>query len=198
MKSHISNISVAQRPMPPATVMAPDGGTDTGSGAEAGAIPSNLNVTGTLTCTGTSSVTVNGDVTVVGMVESEFLGKFREKFVGSGAAKPWPRAAVNTKAEFSTEFTDVFRSMFLRREASIDPPEGEPGSAKQMIKELIEETGWPDNAAIPVAEPWKSQGRVVAFRRYEITCAMYILMQEYHAQNNDGAGGGSSELPPNH
>ena len=112
--------------------------------------------------------------------------------MGSGDTAPWPRATVNTPAEVCTEFTDVFRALFLRREGSIDPSPGERGSAKQMIKELIEKTGWPDSDSIAVPEPWKD--RVVAFRRYEIACTMDILMRAFHAK---GAGGPDSpQLPP--
>ena len=73
MKSSLTNISVVQRPQPHAAAMAADGGTDTSNGKDPGAVPSTLNVTGTITYSGTSSVTVAGDVTVVGMIDSPFL-----------------------------------------------------------------------------------------------------------------------------
>jgi hypothetical protein len=139
------------------------------------------------------NVAVTG--TVTGMVESVFLKKFREKFLGTGGPRPWPRAAVNTNAEFTTEFTDVFRSMFQRLEASIAAPQSNvDGSAKQMIQQLLEETGWPNPAKAPVPEPWKSDGHEGVFRRYEIACAMNILMQAYH--NDQPIGGGISSFPP--
>ena len=126
-----------------------------------------------------------------GLVESEFLKKFREKFVGTGLPKPWPRVTVNTPTEYANEFVAVFRSMFMLLEDDEVPPEGPPNSAKQMIKELIAETEWPTGESIPVPDPWKLT-RVRAFRRYEISACIAILMQAYKG----GPGGDPSGYPP--
>src|SRR3954471_5618207 len=197
MKPPLTNISVVQRPAPPPPARTVDAGTraGNGNGQDSSTTPYNLNVTGAISYTGSSSVTIAGDVSIIGMIESPFLKAFRDKFIGSGAEPAWPRATVNTPAEFATEFTDLLRTLFLRREASVSPPDGAPGSAKQMIKELLDDTQWPDKIKSPVPEPWNSNGHFVAFRRYEIACALNILMQTY---NSSGQGGGIGGYPPDH
>jgi len=133
---------------------------------------------------------INADT---GLVESEFLKKFRAKFVGSDAEnKPWPRQTVNTPLEYANEFVAVFRSLFMLLEDDEVPPTGPAHSARQMVKELIDETHWPSGAAVPVPTPWKVK-RVRAFRRYEIGAAISILMEEYNAR---GPGGDPSGYPP--
>lgn len=199
MKPPLTNISVSKLPRPLTAVMPADGDSDTANGNGQSVTQTTLNVIGAITYAGSSSVTVVGDVEVVGMVESLFLTKFREKFMGTGAPgeqKPWPRPSVNTPLEFTTEFTDVFRSLFLLLEAGTTPAGGVPGSAKQMILELITDTHWPaDTADAPVPEPWNSNGQFNAFRRYEIASAMHLLMRTF---NGLGAGGGSTPFPPDH
>ncbi len=195
MKSPLTNISVARHP-PRQRAMNAEGDAETGNGPTGAIAPPTVNITGAITYTGSSSVTISGDVNVIGMVESEFLSKFREKFAGNGAPKPWPRQSTNTPAEFCTEFTDVLRALFLRNEGSVTPPDGAPGSAKQIIKELIAETDWPaDSPKAAVPEPWNSNGQSAAFRRYEISCAIYILMRTFDGL---GSGGGSTPFPPDH
>jgi len=129
-----------------------------------------------------------------GMVESEFLKKFRAKFIGDAENPPWPwpRQTVNTPLEFANEFVAVFRSLFMLLEDDDVPPAGPPNSAKQMVKDLIEETVWPSGAMVPVPDPWKVN-RVRAFRRYEIAAAINILMEAYNAR---GPGGDPSGYPP--
>ncbi len=128
-----------------------------------------------------------------GLVESEFLKKFREKFIGPDAENPpWPREITNTPLEYANEFVAVFRSLFMLLEGEDVPPAGPANSAKQMVKELIDETGWPSGAAVPVPAPWKAT-RARAFRRYEIAAAINILMGAY---NSEGPGGDASGYPP--
>jgi len=128
-----------------------------------------------------------------GLVESEFLKKFRTKFVGPDQENPpWPRETVNTPLEYSNEFVAVFRSLFMLLEHDEVPPAGPANAAKQMVKELIDETQWPNGAAVPVPTPWKVK-RARAFRRYEIGAAINILMEAY---NSGGPGGDPSGYPP--
>jgi hypothetical protein len=128
-----------------------------------------------------------------GMIETEFLKKFRKKFSSSDADNaPWPRQSTDTPLEYANEFVAVFRSMFMLLEHDIVPPEGPARSARQLIKELIAETGWPDGESVPVPEPWIPT-RYRAFRRYEIACAINILMQLF---NKGGPGGDPSGYPP--
>ena len=108
------------------------------------------------------------------MVESEFLKKFRAKFVGSDQENPpWPRETVNTALEYANEFVAVFRSLFMLLEHDDVPLTGPAKSARQMVKDLIDETHWPNGESIPVPAPWKVN-RARAFRRYEIGAAINI------------------------
>jgi len=126
-----------------------------------------------------------------GLVESEFLKQFRAKFVGA-ENPPWPRETTNTPMEFANEFVAVFRSLFMLLEDDVVPQVGPAHSAKQMIKELVDETHWPNGATIPVPAPWKPT-RARAFRRYEIAAAITILMRAY---DKGGPGGDPSGYPP--
>ena len=57
-----------------------------------------------------------------GLVESEFLKKFREKFIGPDAENPpWPREITNTPLEYANEFVAVFRSLFMLLEGEDVP-----------------------------------------------------------------------------
>jgi len=140
-------------------------------------------------------------VRVVGVIESEFLKKLRAKFVGNVAGQQlWPpQAALENGAAAkelaAQEFTDAFRALFLLREDFVQPPgDGAEGSARKLIRELIDETGWPFfNDKVPVPEPWSSTDKRDKFRRYEVSSAMDVLMRLFHAK---GAGGGSSDMPP--
>jgi len=128
------------------------------------------------------------------LVESEFLKKFRAKFVGDTSVleRPWPRASANTATEKASEFTAVFRALYQLQEGGIAPPEGEAGSAKGMIHDLIKETGWPNGPGVPVPAPWRAT-RADTFRRYECIAALMILMKELDRQ---GDGGSSEGFPP--
>ena len=57
---------------------------------------------------------ISTSIRITGLVESEFLKKFRAKFVGSDQENPpWPRETVNTALEYANEFVAVFRSLFM-------------------------------------------------------------------------------------
>ena len=129
-----------------------------------------------------------------GLVESEFLRKFRAKFVGDTnvVERPWPRADKNTATELASEFTAVFRALFQLKEGGIAPPEGDTGTAKEMIRELITETNWPNGSGVPVPAPWQAT-RSDTFRRYECVAALMIMMKEFDRQ---GFAGGSEGFPP--
>jgi|SoiMethySBSTD1v2_1073268.scaffolds.fasta_scaffold998780_2 hypothetical protein len=135
-----------------------------------------------------------GELDADGIVESEFLKKFRAKFVGDTSVmpRPWPRATTNTTTELSSEFTAVFRALFQLQEGGIVPPTGDPGTAKQMIHELVADTDWPNGPTVPVPAPWR-ETRADTFRRYECVAALMIMMKELDRR---GDGGGSEGFPP--
>jgi hypothetical protein len=152
------------------------------------------------TATAVTSLTVSGSVSVIGIIESEFLRKLREKFLGTNAMpQPWPSAAATGMPSLAAdEFVDAFRLLFMLKEdfAPI-PSDGAPGSARKLLAELVEETGWPDPQQCPVPAPWNVSTETDKFRRYEIACAVGIMMRAYDAPPG-GVGGGSTPFPPDH
>jgi hypothetical protein len=197
----LTNISLTQRPAPTSDGAAADANQGTvavtGNGTAEAAVGADGGAVGTLTVAG--SVSVTGKVTVVGLIESVFLRKLREKFSGSGDMdKAWPPDAIREDEKaMANEFNDAFSALFLLREGRKKPDaDGAEGSAKKLIKELIDETGWPDDKVkVPVPEPWNTNDRFDLFRRYEISSAMDIMMRAFTAK---GAGGEVTDHPPGH
>jgi len=202
----LTNISVAKRPAmegdtepkvsEPGTVALVNPGRGTGNGVAI----ADGSVSGAFVISGMIGVT--GNVKVTGTIESAFLAKLREKFSGANPDEPiWPPDAIMQMDEgrdalVAQEFIDVFRALFMLREAGDPPPaDGAEGSAKKLLAQLIAETGWPDfeaPATVPVPPPWDNTDDRDPFRRYEISAAMDVLMRLYHAK---GPAGGS-DLPP--
>jgi len=200
MESPLTNISVAKRQV---TADAAVEGNNTGSvgiegrasgtgeaTATAGALSGTFALSGTLT--------VTGDVKVTGTVDSAFLKKLRTKFIGPDPDNQvWPSDdAVDDEELAASEFIDAFRALFMLREDGVPPPAGAPGSAKQLIKELVDETGWPafnENVAVPA--PWNTPEKRDSFRRYEVSSAVDVLMRVYHMKGAS-AGGEPTQLPP--
>ena len=198
----ITNISVTKHPPPPngGATIAESGSVAVvgrGSGTGAATATADGKATGTLSVSGTLAVT--GNISVVGIIESEFLRKFREKFFGKpGEEQPWPTTELMMdNKRLAEEFTDAFRTLFLLRE-EFDPPaaDGADGSAKKLIKQLIDDTGWPlFNEKVPVPEPWSASDKRDRFRRYEVSAAMDIMMRAFHCKGT-GGGGETTGLPP--
>jgi hypothetical protein len=190
-------------------------GTTTGNGTTASsATTSATNGGGTVTVTGSltasGAMTVSGDLKIVGMVESEFLKKLRELAfkTDSDGKQIWPPDSVlgNTIASrklLSQEFMDAWDALFMLEEKLVPvPTDGAPGSAKALIKDLIDATHWPLSSPtpaplvpVPVPEPWNTGPHQLAFRRYEVTCAMDILMRAFR-NKGAGTGGENTGVPP--
>jgi hypothetical protein len=131
-----------------------------------------------------------------GLLDSAFIIKLRETFITDDAQENlWnedfvdPDAA-DRKALIAADIASAFRSAFMRCEKHADPEPGTANSAAKMMAEVLEETDWPTNVAeFPVLGDFDAK----AFRRYEVACAMYIIMQAYQRGN---PGGGPTSLPP--
>jgi hypothetical protein len=129
------------------------------------------------------------------MVASQFIVKLRDTFLSEDAIDNlWSPQftdpdAPNRNALIAADIASAFRSLFMRNEARAAPEPGAVDSAAKRMKELIEETQWPENAAFPVPAPFNED----AFRRYEVGCAVAILMEAFH---RGGPGGDPSNFPP--
>jgi len=124
----------------------------------------------------------------LGMLSSKFITRMRDAFLGpEGSAQLWGDdfADPDDKQLIGEDLSTALRSMFLRLEIAPRPAPlpGTPGSATKLLAQLITETNWPENDAdFPTPRPWGHD----TFRRYEITCAVNILMRAY---NLHGPGG---------
>jgi len=154
--------------------------------------------------TGTGTITVGGELKVVGMVESPFLKMVRETFTQTnGGTQLWPPEGAmdstpDSRELLAKEFADAIHAMVRRREdQSFTMPDGPHGSAKKLLKTLVEATRWPafDNNSIAVPEPWSIPQRRDSFRRYEAACTVEIMMRAFHAKGT-GTGGDTPKMPP--
>lgn len=183
MKTPLTNISVTRRPAPTKGALDDE--------PEEATVESNGNDQPVTT------TSVSGQPMITASIESEFLRKLRAKLIGNvPSVQAWPLAEImDMESEVSDEFTDAFQALFLALEGAMPPFDGRAGSAKKLIMELIEETEWPAfNDKVPVPAPWNVAMKQDAFRRYEVSAAMDVMMRLYHAK---GAGAPDSpKLPP--
>jgi hypothetical protein len=146
--------------------------------------------------------TLPAEVTLVnGMADSAFIKKLREAFLSPATSLSlWNNefadpTASNRTDLIAADIAGAFRSVFLRNENSALKPAPEPGaanSATKLMEELLLDAAkeWPDDLTkFPVPAPYK----VAAFRRYEIACAVSVMM---HAFNKGGPGGDPANFPP--
>jgi hypothetical protein len=134
-----------------------------------------------------------------GMVPSPFIAKLRETFLSPGGlAQLWTPEftsldASNRKALIGADIASAFRSLFLRNElhGSTNAEPGAPGSAAKLMKELIEveAVDWPDGTTFAIPEGFEHD----TFRRYEVGCAVAIMMEAFHRRN---PGGEPTDFPP--
>jgi len=214
MKQEITGKSPAMPPseLPRAGAITNGNGTTAGDAAAtkltaAAETGGSVTVTGSLTANGT--MTVSGDLKIVGMIESEFLKQVREIFFkkDENGKQIWPPddaigSSPASRKRMSHEFTDAFDALFMREEGLDDPTGGPPGSALALVKQLIDATNWPivdetdaTHVPVPVPDPWNTGPRQLAFRRYEVSCAMDILMRAFRSKGT-GTGGENTGLPP--
>jgi hypothetical protein len=109
------------------------------------------------------------------MIESDFIVEFRKKFIDEDGAPLW-EPDVSMPMAVSNDIAAVLRKLYLLAEGKPQASSGDPGSAELMVSELITELGWP--ASPPVPTDWQTTpGAIRFFRRYEIACAVNILLQ---------------------
>jgi hypothetical protein len=134
---------------------------------------------------------------VMGMVPSAFITKLRSEFISEEQMrKLWntafaPAEARDRKKLIANDIASAFRSLFLATETGADPETGVTNSAAELVKKILEETQWPDGPTVPVPAPFAS--RPDQFRRYEVGCAVVIMMHAYHRH---GPGGPPTDFPP--
>ena len=135
-----------------------------------------------------------------GLIDSAFIVKLRDAFKNPAlpvGQKLWDAnfTALNDPKRFPKIADDIgraFKALFLRREQPGTPPPAPTtvNSAEKVVVDFLTANNWPqDIANFPVPGPWAE----VAFRRYEIAAAMYIIMSAFQ---RDGSGGGPASLPP--
>jgi len=136
-----------------------------------------------------------------GMVSSKFIKKLEETFAPANAGVTFwttvfsPPGDTHRNAKIRDDLGDSLRLLFQAREvtspADLVPIPGSPGSATELMVAVLAATGWPKNPAqYPVPSAWKHDAAV--FRRYEIACAINILLRAY----NTLGSGGSVTWPP--
>ena len=131
-----------------------------------------------------------------GMVESKFIAGLRNTLMPDGnLPQPWPpRGIINDRAKLVAEMTTMFRALFLRFEKHLDIPRGPANSALRVVSDMLKGSKWPlADRKFPLPAEYNNKKGKVAFRRYEITCAMALFYQALH-----GAGGGGvpTDWPP--
>jgi hypothetical protein len=136
---------------------------------------------------------------VNGLVASQFILKLRETFLSQEAHQDlWSNEFTNSSSNnrnalIAADIASAFRSVFMRNEEGAAPEPGGEGSAARRMKALLdgEASAWPDDVeAFPVPEPFDHD----KFRRYEVGCAVAVLMEAFH--NNGAGAGGASDFPP--
>ena len=126
------------------------------------------------------------------MIESEFIVEFRKKFIDDDGVPLW-EPSVEQHVAVSNDIAAVFRKLYLLLESQQQSPSGDVGSAERMVSDLLVTMNWP-NGDPPVPTEWQvSAGAKTTFRRYEIACAMNILLE---ARNLLDAAGNPPGWPP--
>jgi hypothetical protein len=125
------------------------------------------------------------------MVESEFIVQFRGIFFNDEGVPQWD-PNVEQHVAVSNDVAAVFRKLYLLLKEQPQSPSGDPGSAERMVSDLLATMDWPNDP--PVPNDWLADdGTKRVFRRYEIACAMNILMQVLNVLD---PGGDPAGWPP--
>jgi hypothetical protein len=124
-----------------------------------------------------------------GMIESRFLKKLRSTLEGR-----WPPdAAIRDGAKARDQMTAMFAALFNRLDLHEDLRKGPKGSAQRIVFEMLAGSDWPfGNKDFPVPRGWSGE-KLLAFRRYEVSCAMAIFYRSFH---RTGPMGSPREWPP--
>lgn len=132
-----------------------------------------------------------------GMVESDFIATLRATLLENPAGKPWPPVElVNEREKVLSQMTTMFRALFMRVERRRVIPKASKKSALGVVSAMLAKSKWPkvDDRKFPVPAGYSDPRFVLAFRRYEVCCAMNIFYQAFHGAG--GGGGSSPEWPP--
>lgn len=138
-----------------------------------------------------------------GLLDSKFILKLREEFTNPGlppGQSLWDDNFASSgtpgrKQLIADDIARSFNALFMRLELGADPPTTSTtpraNSSEKIILSLLG-TGsgnWPNDPSYPIIGTWTKK----AFRRYEISAAMYIILSAF---NSSGSGGEPSGLPP--
>lgn len=132
-----------------------------------------------------------------GMVESNFIATLRATLMENPAGKPWPSIELeNQREKILSQMTTMFRALFMRVERRRAIPKASKKSALGVVTTMLGKSKWPkpNDTKFPVPDEYKDAELVLAFRRYEVCCAMNIFYQAYHGSG--GGGGSSPDWPP--
>ena len=130
-----------------------------------------------------------------GMVESAFIKELRAILIPKGDKRgPWPpRKLLPRPDKIRDQMTAMFTMLFDRLELHDDLQRGPENSAQRIVFDLLARTDWPfGEKDFPVPRKWSGKS-LLAFRRYEISCAMGIF---YRAFNKFGPQGSPTDWPP--
>lgn len=132
-----------------------------------------------------------------GMVESEFISTLRSILIPKGKKKgPWPpREVLDDPAKVLAQMKAMFGALFDRLELHTDLRRGPTGSAQRIVFDMLAGSDWPNpkDKRFPVPSEYSGKKLALAFRRYEISCAMAIFYRAFHRA---GVAGSPTEWPP--
>lgn len=129
-----------------------------------------------------------------GMVESDFITTLRQTLMGQDKNLWPPDKLIDEPEKALKQVTAMFRALFMRVERRKALPAAPENSALGIVSKMLKKSKWPNekDKKFPVPAAYKDD-EVLAFRRYEVTCAMALFYQSFH-----GAGGGGvpTDWPP--
>jgi hypothetical protein len=137
----------------------------------------------------------NGLNRKTGMIESAFIKTLRSIVTPKHEKKgPWPPESVlKDNSKVRDQMTAMFAALFDSLERHDDLRQGPKGSAQRIVFDMLKGSSWPlADKKFPVPGKWSGE-RLLAFRRYEISCAMGIF---YRAFNMFGPKGSPTDWPP--
>ena len=137
----------------------------------------------------------NGLNRKTGMMDSAFIKTLRSIVTPKGEEKgPWPPESVLRDAsKVRDQMTAMFAALFDSLELHDELRKGPKDSAQRIVFDMLKGSAWPRaDKKFPVPAKW-SGDRLLAFRRYEVSCAMSIF---YRAFNRFGPTGSPTDWPP--
>jgi hypothetical protein len=138
----------------------------------------------------------NGLNRKTGMIESAFIKTLRSIVTPKHEKRgPWPpKNILDDSSKVRDQMTAMFAALFDSLERHDDLRPGPKGSAQRIVFDMLKGSSWPlVDKKFPVPRKWSVDERLLAFRRYEISCAMGIF---YRAFNMFGPQGSPTDWPP--